>query len=76
MRQITTLFFFWLIFSWANAQSIALLDADSGYPVANVAVYNKTKTKTAISDLDGVCDISTFESIETIFISHLSYEPV
>lgn len=76
MRQTTTLFFFWLIFSWANAQKIALLDADSGYPVANAAVYNKTKTKTAISDLDGVCDLATFESTETIFISHLSYELV
>ena len=65
--------FFLLLFLQVTAQNITLLDADSGFPVPNVAVFNTDKSRTTISDLNGKCDLGTFDSSEKIIIRHLSY---
>ena len=56
------------------AQEITVLDAETGNPVVNIAGYNKDKSKTAISDFDGKCDISVFSRNEKITFKHISYE--
>ena len=50
------------------------MDAETGNPVENIAVFNKDKSKTAISDFDGKCDISVFSRSEKITFKHISYE--
>ncbi|WP_350286528.1 TonB-dependent receptor [uncultured Croceitalea sp.] len=57
-----------------HGQQVLVLDADSGSPVVNVAVYNQDKTKTAITDFNGRCDVTVFELNENIILKHLSYE--
>ncbi|MEN1784137.1 MAG: TonB-dependent receptor [Bacteroidota bacterium] len=57
----------------AAAQRVTLLDADTGFPVANAAFYNTDKSKTSISDIDGRADLSLFSLHEKITIKHISY---
>jgi len=45
----------------SSAQEITVLDLDTGEPILNVAIYNLDKSKTAVSDFDGKCDVSIFE---------------
>jgi len=50
------------------------LDADTKEPILNVAVYNLDKSKTAISDFDGKCDLAIFDRNERITFKHISYQ--
>ncbi|PCJ95376.1 MAG: TonB-dependent receptor [Flavobacteriaceae bacterium] len=66
--------FFLLLFQLTPAQEITILDAEAKTPIVNVAVYNTDKSKTAISDYDGKCDLSIFSPDERILFTHISYE--
>ncbi len=59
---------------FGNAQEIIVLDADSGEEISNVAVYNKDKSKIALSNFDGVFDASVFTSKERITLKHIGYQ--
>lgn len=63
-----------LCFQMASSQEITILDADTREPILNVAVYNLDKSKTALSDFDGKCDLSIFEGNERITFKHISYQ--
>lgn len=63
-----------LVFQVVSAQEITLLDMDTKEPIINVAVYNLDKSKTAVSDFDGICNLSIFEANERITFKHISYE--
>ena len=50
-----------LLFSFTfYAQQITVLDADSGIPVDNVALFNKDQSKTTITDSRGNTDLGIF----------------
>jgi len=57
-----------------NAQEIVVLDADNGEEISNVAVYNKDKSKIALSNFDGVFDASVFMGKERITLKHIGYQ--
>lgn len=57
-----------------SAQEVDVFDADSREPIGNVVVYNNDRSKTALSDFDGTCDLSVFDANERITFKHLSYE--
>ena len=57
-----------------SGQEIVILDIDSREPVVNVVVYNSDRSKTALSDFDGKCDLAVFDRNERITFKHLSYE--
>lgn len=64
-----------LMFSWTVvAQEITVLDADTGNPVVNIAIFNKDKSKTAVSDFDGKSNLDIFSRNERITFRHISYE--
>jgi len=65
---------FVLSFQVISAQEISVLDMDTREPILNVAVYNLDKSKTAVSDFDGKCDLSIFNRNERITFQHISYE--
>ncbi len=67
-------FLVFLTFTAVTAQEIKVLDYYSKEPIVNVAIYNHDKSKTALSDLEGVCDLSHFKENERITFKHLSYE--
>lgn len=73
MNKVVYIFFF-LIFTTVSSQEVRILDYYSKEAIVNVAVFNNDKSKTALSDLDGICDISHFGTNERITFKHLSYE--
>ncbi|GAA4309365.1 TonB-dependent receptor [Pontixanthobacter gangjinensis] len=67
------LYLFLFIFSISSAQEITVLDNDSGQPVGNVAIYNKDKSVSVVTDKLGKADISAFSDTEVIIFKALSY---
>jgi len=61
------------LFHFASGQEITILDADSREPIVNVVAYNSDRSKTALSDFDGKCDLGIFDNRERITFKHLSY---
>ncbi len=74
MRTLGSFLLFLLVSSTIFAQKITILDMDSGIPVANIAIYNRDKSKTTVSDLNGKCDLEIFSQNEKITFKHISYE--
>jgi hemoglobin/transferrin/lactoferrin receptor protein len=58
---------------WAPAQQVQVVSAENSEPVASVAIYNKDKKKTLITDFDGLADLSIFSQDETIYFQSFSY---
>ena len=73
MRRLN-LCLFLLLACVISAQEITILDLDTREPISNVAVYNNDKTKTALSDFDGKCDLSAFEKNERLNFQHIRYD--
>ena len=57
-----------------SAQEITILDVETHEPVINAVLYNNDKSKTALSDLEGKCDLSVFNRNERITLRHISYQ--
>ena len=72
MRYLLITCFFFLVQA-VGAQEIIVMDVDTKEPIVNVAVYNLDKSKTALSDFDGRCNLSVFERNERITFKHISY---
>jgi len=55
------------------AQEIKVLDETTFSPISNVAVYNKDRSKSAISDENGNIDLSIFSREELLIFQHISH---
>jgi len=73
MRRLTCIVLL-LFFGALSAQEISVLDAETREPIVNVVAYNSDRSKTALSDFDGICDLSIFDNNERLTFKHLSYE--
>ncbi len=73
MNRIFTVMVF-LFIQGVFSQEITILDMDTKEPILNVAVYNLDRSKTALSDFDGRCDLSVFDKNERITFKHIGYE--
>lgn len=56
------------------SQKITVKDAITLEPIANVSVYNQSKTLHYITDIKGIVDITDFKENEVLFFKHLSYK--
>nr|WP_299338935.1 TonB-dependent receptor [Allomuricauda sp.] len=74
MRSIGIVLAFLLTSIPIFSQEITVLDAETGSPVANIAVYNKDRSKAIVSDFNGKCDLGIFSRNEQITFRHISYE--
>ncbi|PKH49742.1 TonB-dependent receptor [Tenacibaculum sp. Bg11-29] len=72
MKQIVTAFFL-LIITTVFSQNLTIIDAETGKSIEGVAVYNKNKTVSAISNIDGLVSASNFKSHEILVFSHVAY---
>lgn len=72
MRLLTLLFLF-TTYS-AFAQKVTVLDVDTREPIIGVALYNEDKSKSALTDFDGVADISAFAKAEEIIFSEVAHK--
>jgi len=71
--RILLLVIFSLLSISTIAQKIQVLVSDSQEPISGVAVFNDSKTKNGVTDLDGFVDISIFSEVEKITFQHISY---
>ncbi|MDC8005378.1 TonB-dependent receptor [Aureisphaera galaxeae] len=55
------------------AQNIRVVDEDNGDPLPSVAIYNEDKSKNALTDFDGMANISGFSDSEAIFFQYQGY---
>ncbi|WP_228236447.1 TonB-dependent receptor domain-containing protein [Allomuricauda sp. M10] len=56
------------------AQETTVLDADTGVPIDNIAVFNKDQSKSTVSDANGKINLDVFSNDEKITFKHISYE--
>ncbi len=57
-----------------SGQEVTVFDIDTNEPIVNVAIYNVDKTKTALTDFDGKCDLTIFDRNERLTFKHVGYE--
>ena len=74
MHNFGIALFFLCFASIVCAQEVTILDAETGIAVSNVAIYNKDKSKSTISNFDGKSDLEIFGRRENITFKHISYE--
>ncbi|WP_299118792.1 TonB-dependent receptor [uncultured Tenacibaculum sp.] len=72
MKQIITVYFL-LIIGSVFSQNLTVIDAETGKPIEGVAVFNKSKTKSGVSDEEGKVNISEFQKNEILILSHVVY---
>lgn len=63
-----------LVSTLCAAQQVTVLDADSGEPISNAAIFNKDKSRIALTDLEGHFDARIFSQQERLIIRHIGYE--
>ena len=68
-------FLFLLIGFLSHSQEVLVQDEITKQPIFNVAIFNKDKTKSTLTDFDGKADLSVFEDQEVIFFRHVSHMP-
>ena len=66
-------FFLFCFFATSYAQSVKVLDKTTKVPIAGVAVFNQSQTITAITNSEGLVDLSRFSNKELIFLQHISF---
>lgn len=72
MRIFTLLFLF--VVTGAFAQKVTVLDVDTREPIVGVALYNEDKSRSALTNFDGVADISAFAKAEQIIFSEVAHK--
>lgn len=73
LKPITALIFLFYSLTF-YAQEIIVLDANTGIPVDNVAIFNKDQSKTTLTDGKGRSDLAIFSMYEKITFKHIGYE--
>ena len=72
MKRIFLLFF--LLSGYISfAQKITIQDKETTFSIQHVAVFNEDKSKTAVSDKNGIIDISAFAINDILTFKHVSY---
>ena len=70
----TFVFMLFFVFSLTVfSQKIKIENKETKVGVDGVFVYNKSKSKTAVSDATGVIDLSSFLKRDTLIFTHQSY---
>ena len=64
------LFLLFLTCHLSVGQQITLLDQGTGQPVENVALFNKDKSVSTLSDAHGKANIGAFAETDSIFLQH------
>ncbi|MEA1786566.1 TonB-dependent receptor [Arenibacter sp. GZD96] len=65
---------FFLFFGFVWSQQCLLLDAETGMPISDAAIYVKDRSKMVLTDGFGRADLSIFKRNEEIIINHIGYE--
>ena len=60
----------------SSAQKVVVVDETDNLPIPGVAVFNDLKTITAITDFDGVVNLTAFSNQDKIQFQHLSFHKI
>lgn len=74
MKFLLSLCMLLLIGGSAHSQHIKILEETTSLPVTGAIIYNTSKIKSIMSDIDGVVNLDQFCSNELIYVEHLLYE--
>lgn len=72
-KYILYFFAFFCLCFYAEAQEITVLNKKSNEPIPSVAIYNKSKSKSVITDFYGKANLELFEASEILYFKHISY---
>lgn len=61
---------------FGHAQQVQVLEHNSKIPIPGVAIYNHSKNKSIITDIDGFANLDAFSIDEVIYLEHLLYQKV
>jgi hemoglobin/transferrin/lactoferrin receptor protein len=56
-----------------QAQEVIVINGSTGTPVENVAIYNQDRTKSILTDEQGIANISEFNEHDTLYFQHTSF---
>ena len=73
MKHVLILLAIFFFFQAAIAQKIQVLSQQTGEAIPGVALFNKDKSKSAITNFDGFADISSFNQDERITFQHIAH---
>jgi len=73
MRLHYILFVFLLVPVIVMAQQVKVLNAVSEEPIAGVLIYNKDKSNSVITNLDGIAELDRFSSNDILYFQHLTH---
>lgn len=73
MKHVLILLAIFFFFQAAIAQKIQVLSQQTGGAIPGVALFNKDKSKSAITNFDGFADISSFNQDERITFQHIAH---
>uniref|UniRef100_UPI00404AA7EB TonB-dependent receptor n=1 Tax=Gelidibacter sp. TaxID=2018083 RepID=UPI00404AA7EB len=59
---------------FGQAQQVQVLEENSKTPIPGVAIYNHSKNKSTVTDIDGLANLDAFSNDEVIFLEHLLYQ--
>ena len=68
-----TIFLIFISVGTALSQEIQVVEEGTNEPIPSVAIYNKDKSKSTLTNDQGKADLSEFNSDEIIIIDYLSY---
>ncbi|AUC83746.1 TonB-dependent receptor domain-containing protein [Lacinutrix sp. Bg11-31] len=58
---------------YTQAQDITVINKQTQEPIIGAAIYNKTKSKSVVTDFNGKANLDTFKASDVIYFKHLSY---
>lgn len=58
----------------AQSQNIKILEETTNLPIAGAVIYNTSKVKSTMSDIDGVVSLDIFSADELIYIEHMLFQ--
>jgi len=71
-----SLLLFIFITTHITGQQITVLNYSTGEPVENVAIYNRNRTKSTLTNQKGIADITIFNEDDSLYFQHTSYNNV
>lgn len=75
MKLLCWLFsLFFLLAFYLPGQEIIVVNSSTGAPVENVAVFNKDKSKSTLTNTEGIANISLFNQNDSIYFQHTAYD--
>jgi len=69
----TFIFLVWLFSLFSFGQKVIIIDKQNN-PIANVSAFNLSKTKSSLSNNDGIINLSRFFNNDTICFQHPNYK--